>query len=92
MAKITVRMLSRATHPGGVYHPGEVYAIDEKQAEDFLAGGYAERVSPNAPAAPPAESSPLRDGELPAREIPGDDDQGDEKDARPGKKPKKGGR
>jgi hypothetical protein len=43
--KIRIRMKSLAAGPNGVRHVGRVYEVSQQEADDLIAGGYAELAS-----------------------------------------------
>lgn len=46
-----IKLLSRMAWPGGNYSPGLDLEMDEKQAKDLIAGGYAISLEPEQEAA-----------------------------------------
>lgn len=49
-----IKMFTLQAGPGGTRQPGRVYDVPTKEAEELIAGGYAEKVEKVAPA-PAAE-------------------------------------
>ncbi len=43
---VKVKMKATAAGPEGTFMAGQVYSVEDKQAKDFVEGGYAEALEP----------------------------------------------